>query len=823
MPADSSCFHCNEPLPQQHPQAFAGEIDGETHYFCCPACRTVASTIRNLGLTQYYRQRDSKPEHAASSAEDYSDMDLLATQPQFVQENSDGSCEAKLFIADIHCASCCWLIEKRLQHLAGVSRADTQLNNHKLTVRWQKDTLRFSEIFAALADIGYRASPWQPTQQQELLRQRQKQLLQRLGVAGLLGMQVHMIAMGSYFGALPDVQQWMNAVALLLSLPVWFYSADTFFISAWRSLRGSWQQWHKYDKSAAAPISNFAAGMDVPVALAIAAAALTSIIGVVRGNDEVYFDSIAMFVFLLLGARFLEAQARNRIATLSQEPMLPQTCTRMDNGSAHRIAIDSLQQHDLVQVTEASIVPVDGIITEGAAAIEQAVITGEFLPVQKQVGDQVLAGTTIISGGIVVKTQQWGAQSHIAQLHQRMEQALLHKQGQSTSLGRLYDGIAQFFTPVVLLTAVASALFWSWADPARALTAFLAVLVASCPCALSLAIPAAMTAATLQLRRQGILITSAHVLHTLPRIAHYVFDKTGTLTLGRMQLLQIQTCAAVSSADCLAIAAALEQHSSHPMASAFTTTASEAAGSIMQTGDVRPFVHCGIEGSVNGQRYRIGKTTWACQLAGTTPPLAVVDTTDITIALASESGLLAMFTLGDSLRSDSAGCIQQLQQHAIQCTILSGDHSGSVDNIALQLAITDVHKSCSPEQKVAVIDSMKQRHPVAMIGDGVNDGPVLAHADISIALAEASQTAQLAADVILLNNRLSDLLVLRNTSLRTRTLVRQNLAWALLYNIAILPIAAAGLLPPVIAAIGMAISSLLVTLNGLRLFAKGKA
>jgi Cu2+-exporting ATPase len=809
---DNGCFHCSEALPSDNPHRFAASIANDIHYFCCPACIAVADTIQNLGLGQYYRQRDNKPQGPAdnnSTTLQFSDVDLLT-----LPTDSEGFCETQLFIPDIHCASCCWLIEQRLQQLAGVTKANAQLNSHKLSIRWDTSRLPLSKIFHALHEIGYRASPWQPTQQQTHNNQQQKKLLQRLGVAGLLGMQIHMIAMGSYFGAMPNMQQWMNSVALLLSVPIWFYSADPFFSSAWRSLKNIGNALFK--KNALAWRETFAGSMDLPVALAIVAAALNSILAVIKGTDDVYFDSIAMFVFLLLGSRLLEAQARNRLAMYAQDPVLPQVCTRMQAGVPHRVAIHTLKTNDQI-LLQSGIIPVDGIVLNGTASVEQAVITGEFLPVQKQRGDHVIAGTALVSGELTVLAQQWGTDSHIADLHRRMEHALSNKQQQPSSFRHTCDAIAQFFTPAVLLVACSSAAFWFFHAPAKAMPAFLAVLVASCPCALTLAIPAALTAATLQLRRQGILITGSHVLQTLPRIFHYVFDKTGTLTQGRMHIIQTRICSNLSENECLTLAYALEQHSTHPIASAFTRAIHMPTAYNFSNADVKQVLHCGIEAIQNNNSYRIGKAEWVC---GHTDD---DEQHDKSIALGCNGTALATFTLGDSLRTETTHCIKQLQHENVQCSIVSGDHSRAVDSIATQLGITTVYKNCSPTEKVDVIARMKQQlGALVMIGDGVNDGPVLAHADISIALADASQTARLAADVILLNNRLDDLLTLRTMAQRTQTISNQNLAWALLYNLSFLPLAAAGWLSPVSAAFGMAVSSLLVTGNALRLFTRNK-
>ncbi|HSC75785.1 MAG TPA: heavy metal translocating P-type ATPase [Pseudomonadales bacterium] len=817
MPVDTTtCFHCNEQLARDNPQKFSATIAGAVKNFCCPACLTVTNTIYQLGLEQYYQQRDQKPQNPVAIPQDFSDMDIEASHQDFVHLRRDGKYEAQFFIADIHCASCCWLIEKHLANIAGVEEAQVHLNNHKLTLRWHDSNLRISNIFRALANIGYRALPWQPAQQQEHAQLQQRQLLQRLGVAGILGMQIHMIAMGSYFGADSSEQHWQNWVALLLSLPIWFYCADIFFRSAWRSIQYNIRVIFSNNTSGFHP--PLSSGMDLPIALAIIAAAIASVIALLLQSSDVYFDSIAMLVFILTAARYLELRSHNRMAEFSQQPVLPQYCTRIIDSMQERISIHNLKINDTIYIAAGNVIATDGMVIEGVGSAEEAAITGEFTAVQKNIGDTVIAGTTLTGGELWVRVHSWGLQSHLAQLHQRMEAALLRKHATTP-----YDRAAFYFTPLVLLIAIASGLFWCWTEPGKALPAFLAVLVASCPCALSLAIPAALSAATLQLRRQGILLSNNQVLHQLPQTHCFVFDKTGTLTQGRMAIVDTKIHGNLSAETCLSLACALESQSSHPVASAFHQHQRTTNPVLPLCSEIRHIVHCGIEGRIDNKLYRIGKLSWCIDACNMTnhQDFSNANNANMIIALSDNNGLLASFTLGDTLRADAKTCLTELQApHQNHCSILSGDHSSAVTDIARQLAIKDIHQNCTPTEKVSVLTNLKQQYgSVMMVGDGINDGPVLAHADISVALAEASQTAQLAADVILLNNRLSDILVLRAMAMRTRNITRQNIAWALLYNISILPLAATGLLPPVVAAIGMALSSLLVSGNAVRLLA----
>jgi Cu2+-exporting ATPase len=784
-PGNAACFHCSESLPADDPCAYSDTHEIQTRYFCCPACRSVTLTIESMGLGAYYRQRDNKAMRAQSTHPDWYEMDLPSVRTSYIQTTPDDTAQTDLLVPDIHCAACCWLLEHALLNMPGVLEARAQLAQQKVFIRWTDSALRPSQLFSKLADIGYHATPWQNNAQHEALQARQAMLLRRTGVAGLAAMQIHMIAMGNYLGAGDaigiDWEQWMNGFALLLSIPVWFYAATPFFSSAWRHLRSG------------------TLGMDFPVSLAIITAAAASLIALWQRSSDVYFDSIAMFVFILLGARFLETRARSRLTRHSQPPLMPQSCLRQVNGLTERVAITDLSAGDHVVSIAGECIPVDGIVLEGMGSVEEALLTGESIPVHKQTGETVLAGTTLHDGHLLIQARQWGHQSRLLCLHQQMEQGL-----QSRHTHSLHDRIARWFTPVILLVALASGLFWALTDPDRALPAVLAVLVASCPCALSIAIPAARAAATLQLRQRGILVTADHVLLSLHTIRCWVFDKTGTLTTGQFSLLDTQALHTLDRENCKNIATALEAHSLHPMASAFSGSTD------LRATNVRLVTHHGVEGTIDRNTYRIGSPAWFKQPASPD---------QIQLLLGDDTHLLARFTVGDSLRNEAHSTLHTLQTEGVHCAILTGDTSTNASEVARLLSINDIRTGCSPDEKTIQLQKLRDQYgPVCMTGDGINDGPVLASADISISLAEASSTARLAADVLLLNNRLSDIDILRSTASRTHLVARQNVTWAFVYNLGILPLAASGSLPPSAAAAGMALSSLLVTLNALRLF-----
>jgi len=791
-----ACYHCGLPIAGN--AHFSGEVLGQTRHFCCPGCQAVTKTIVDAGLESYYRHRSetaSNPEALPQQLEDELALyDRAEVQQAFVHREEDGE-QVTLLVEGVSCAACAWLIEQQLSRLQGVTEARLNLSNHRLHLRWQAAVLPLSQILQRLKQIGYAAHPFEPDRASVTLADENRQTLRRLGVAGLLWFQAMMATMATWpefnLDLSPELHQILRWVALFLTTPIVFYSCAPFFKGALRDLRSR----HL--------------GMDVSVSLAIGGAYIAGIWSAITGQGELYFDAVGMFALFLLAGRFLERRARERcaIATAGLVNLLPASCLRLDDqGNAQRILLRELQIGDLVQVLPGAVIPADGLITEGVSSIDESLLSGEYLPKPRQVGDSVTAGTLNIESTLIVKVQALGADTRLSAIVRLLERA----QSEKPRLAELADRAAQWFLLFALLAAALTFLFWLNLEPARAFWVVLAMLVAVCPCALSLATPTALTAATGHLHQLGLLLTRGHVLEGLTHIDTVIFDKTGTLTEGRLTLREIRPLAKLSVDECLTLAAALENRSEHPIARAFGRVEKSAEA-------VHSIPGRGLEGTVDGQRLRIGEAAFVCELSAQPIP-SQADSGGQWLLLGNESEPLAWLVLDDRLRSDAPLLVQHCRAQGWKTLLLSGDSSPQVAAIAKTLGITEAKGGLTPDDKLAILGELRrQRRKVLMLGDGVNDVPTLAAADISIAMGSATDLAKTNADAVLLNSSLATLPLAFNLARRTKRIIIENLAWAALYNGLMLPFAALGLITPAWAALGMSVSSLMVVLNALRL------
>ncbi len=783
--AQPACFHCG--LPVAGGTHHSLQVDGENRSFCCPACLAVTRTIVDSGLGSYYRYREQNGELPQAAARtDFSHWDRPELRRRWLRALGDGEVEVELLIGGLHCAACVWLLEHRLQRLAGVSSVRVNLSEQRASVRWRLDAQPLSAIGRAIAEVGYQPQPYTPDGAEQLRRTEEQALLRRLGVALIGSMQVGMLAVALYSDDVGDPwRDLMRIASLVLTLPVILYSAQPFFTGAWRALRLR------------------RAGMDLPVAVALALATAASIWATWRGSGEVYFESVTMFVFLLLGGRYLEMRARHYGGRRSGDlrTLLPLTATRLNDAVSESVAIDELRIDDHLLVAAGATLPADGELIETEAAVSEAALTGEFLPVAKRPGDRLLAGSVNGDQPLLLRVTATGADLYLATVQS------LGLQAKKPRLALLADRIANHFTALILLLWAATWLAWHFIDPARAFWVALSVLVVSCPCALGLATPAAITAATNRLRQLGLLVTRGDAWEQLPRITDVIFDKTGTLTEGAVRIAEVRPLGGRSAEVCRAIAAALESGSSHPIARAFARQAVEPAQ------QRRHVTGGGVEGVVAGRHYRLGTSAFA--LDGDALP---AQTEGHWVVLAEAGVALCSFRLDDTLRRDAASSVLALQQRGLRVHLLSGDPSDAAAKLARQLGIDRVEAGASPARKLDYLRALQaDGRRVLMVGDGINDIPVLAAADVSVAMSEASQLAKTSADCLFLSPRLDRLPALLALARRTRTNIRENLAWSLLYNAVALPAAAAGLVAPWLAALGMSASSLLVVANALRL------
>ena len=722
-------------------------------------------------------------------------------QRSFVRPLEGGVREADLILEGITCAACVWLNERHLMQLPGVLAVQVNYATRRARIRWCEGEIRLSEILAAVAAIGYRAHPYDPLRSEELAQRERRGALWRLFVAGFGMMQVMMYALPVYIsdGDMSDnVLSLMHWASLLLTLPVVFYSAAPFFERAWRDLRLR------------------RAGMDVPVALGVGFAFAASVWATLSGRGDVYFDSVSMFVFFLLGGRYLEMLARQR-ATRGAESLgrlLPSFARRLsvDGLVEERVPAGQLQAGDRVLVRPGETIVVDGLVRAGRSEVNEAWLTGESVPQFRQVGDAVLGGSLNGSGVLEIEARQVGEATRLAMIRRLMERAAAER----PKLVEQADRVAGIFTLVLLALALLAGGYWWLTDAVRAIPVFVAVLVVSCPCALSLATPVALTVATDAFARAGLLVTRGHAIEALAQADHFVFDKTGTLTTGVLRVEDVACVPGLGRDQALALAAALELHSEHVIGRAIVAAAGEG---VLAASDVEICAGQGLAGSIAGESHALGRYEHVARWAASALPASLMLSEARSIVyLARRGQWLAAFALGDSLRADAGTLLAGLRDAGCGVSIFSGDSATAVRAVAEVLHVADARADLTPEEKHAGLHGLQSRKAVvAMVGDGINDAPVLAQAHVSIAMAGGTELARNQADILLLNDALDRLLLGRRLARKTLVVIRENLIWALSYNLLAIPAAMAGWVTPWIAGVGMGLSSLLVVLNALRI------
>ncbi|WP_086481522.1 heavy metal translocating P-type ATPase [Oceanospirillum sanctuarii] len=798
-----SCYHCGEPVPAG--STFSVVIDDEKQSMCCLGCEAVAHAIVNGGLENYYRFREGP----ATRPDDLTDEQQAAfalydrddVQESFVRDLGNGVKEASLAIDGITCAACVWLIEHQVSQSNGVDTIRVNLSNHRATLRWSPDKIALSKLMAMFAAIGFQAFPYQADEQQERLVKQERKTIRRLIIAGLGMMQAMMFAIMLYAGAFEEMEEqyvllfrWLS---LVVSAPVILYSAQPFFRAAFRDLKTRHLT------------------MDVPVSLAIGVAFAASAWATVTNSGEVYFDSVSMFTFFLLFGRYLEMRARHRIGRSGNalNTLIPTSTTRLkkDGGQEHEEVVLTRELHegDILLIKPGHTMPADGVIIEGQSSLNESALTGEYMPVSKAAGDKVLAGTMNVESPLKIQVEQTGQNARVANIVHLLDRAFSER----PKTAEVANRVAHWFVLAVLVSTFGVGMYWWQHSPEDAFWIVLSVLVVTCPCALSLATPTALTTSTNALREQGILVTRGHVVESLAQATRIVFDKTGTLTEGRLILTQTRTLNdSVDEETALKLAAALERSSEHPIARAFD----EYRGFYMAE-EVQSVPGQGLSGVILGESYRIGTPAFATD--GDNAPALPDD--GQWLLLSKNLQPLAWFAIGDRIRPGAEEAVSALQALGLQVDLLSGDQSGAVNAVAQATGIRNIRSGASPEDKLSHIRKLQEQgERIIMVGDGVNDIPVLAGADISIAMGNATDLAKTSADAILMSGQLQRIAEGITLTRKTRRIIRQNLAWSAGYNLTALPLAAAGIIPPYLAAIGMSASSLIVVLNALRLNAK---
>ncbi|MFN2331797.1 MAG: heavy metal translocating P-type ATPase [Halomonas sp.] len=797
--ADGSveCYHCGSRVPRGAPWSIT--LDDSPQPLCCPGCEAVAHAIVDGGLESYYRFRTELPERPdereSVRAETWAVFDDPGLQHQFVHPEADSDrVHATLAVDGITCAACAWLIEHRLNALEGVDSSAVNLTHHRVRVSWDPEAVKLSRILAEMAAIGYQAQPYEPDEAQARLQHEERMTVRRLIIAAVGMAQVMMFSIPIYLagpeGIDEDFYALFHWLSFALTTPVVFFSAMPFFRNAVRDLRTR------------------VLGMDVPVSLAIGFAYTASGYAVITGKGEVYFDSAAMFTFFLLFGRYVESRARRRSGHSgnAMAGALPLSAIRLtEEGEERILPASELVAGDRVLVKPGHGVPADGIIEDGESSLDESMLTGEYLPVTRRLGETVTGGSQNIESPLVMRVTHAGRDARVAGIVDLTDRAFASR----PRLAQMAARMAHLFVLRLLLVTVVVAVVWWFIDPTRMPWIMLSVLVVTCPCALALATPTALTAGHGQLRRRGVLVTRADAIESLSQLDRVILDKTGTLTSGRMTLVESRPLGELDAEHARTLAAALEASSEHPIARAFhpyrlaTVRASEV---VSRTGQ-------GLEGTLEGRHWRLGKPDFAA------PEYALEAPGDGQWLLLSEEGEpRAWFALQDRIREDAADTVAALKALGLKVELLSGDTHDAAGDLARRLEIPTWRGGASPEDKLERIrECQTSGEKVAMVGDGINDIPVLAGADVAIAMNGATDLARTSADAILLSPRLFRIVDAIEISRATRRIMHQNMIWSVCYNFIAMPIAAMGFIPPWLAAMGMSASSLVVVGNALRL------
>ena len=791
-----TCYHCGLPVPEH--LDLQVEILGEPRPMCCMGCQAVARAIVENNLEDFYRHRTEStatPEELVPEAlRELELYDNEKLQESFVHEQGGSLREASLILEGIVCAACVWLNERHVNALDGVKSFYVNYSTHRAQLTWDDSVVHLSDVLKAIGEIGYHAHPFDPGRQAELHRKERGQALRRIGLAGVAMMQVMIMAVAMYLAGDddmdPGIRSLMRWASLVITVPVVLYSAQAFFLSAWRDLKRR------------------RLGMDVPVSLAIGAAFLASVWATVRGGGEVYYDSVTMFTFFLLVGRFLELTARHKAGRVTEEliKLMPATANLRSADGLEPIPVTELQAGNEVLIRPGEIIPADGRLIEGQGSVDESLLTGESLPIDKRIGDMLIGGTLNTDSPLTIRVEKLGQETVLAGISRLLERA--HEEKPRVAL--LANRVAAWFVGALLIIAALVFAYWYRQAPDDAFWITLSVLVVTCPCALSLATPVALTAATGALTRLGVLTTRGHALETLANATDIVFDKTGTLTKGQLELVDVHSLSDMDSNTVHNIAASLEAHSEHPIAQAVREGRQTEVAEVIESETGR-----GVLGRINGKLYRLGSLLWVKEWH---PGFTDTHISGTRIYLTDQDKVLGWLEFNDELRPDAESALSHCKDLGIQAHLLSGDNEAAVEKIANTLNIKNRLARQLPDDKLTYVNDLQQQgRIVAMIGDGINDAPVLAGAQVSIAMGGGAQLAQASADMVLLSDNLERLPESVAHARKTLRIIRQNLGWAIGYNLVALPLAAAGYIAPWMAAIGMSASSLIVVLNALRL------
>lgn len=827
-----NCFHCQQTIPDD--LQVLSDIEGKQRSFCCIACQSVCEAIYRNGMDGFYQranlqQKLQPPPEIEQQLEIY---DLDEIQQDYVHLEN-GHKTVQLLVEGIHCAACVWLIEQRTQQLMGVLEANVNLSQKKVSIRWDDEQIKLSQIMSSLGEIGYAAIPFDAENAEKSYKKQNRDMLFRLGFAAFSAMNLMWISIALYAGA--DSGKFVTLfywISMALATPTLLYSGYPFF------------------KGAISGIINRHLTMDLPIAIGATISYLYSCYAMMQNTPEVhvYFDTVVNFIFVILGGRYLEAMSKRGAVQSTQRiiDLQPKIATRIEADEEKVIPVRALSEGDIILIKSGERIAADGIIIEGKALIDESMLSGENFPKHKLEGDMVSAGTTSKEGVIKIRVNKTLKDSKLGKIIHLVDEAQASKAPIQSSA----DKIVPWFVSLTLLLATITFIFWFnySGNFEHAIMAATSVLIITCPCAFGLATPMSIAVATGVAASKGILIKNGAVLETLSAIRNYIFDKTGTLTQGMMKVSALYSLDKEKNIiqndsknsellnkeqkKLLKLAALLEKNSDHLIAKAITDYAIQlnliTKNQISsEFNSITPIMSKGICADYHEQKLSIGSLQWLHetnkiseevkqQLEDELQEYMKFGSSIIGCHLDGESTLI--YVISDELRKESADVITQMQAQSLNVTLLSGDKQQVAEHIAHQLNINDVQAEVLPDEKESFVRKIQQKETmVAMVGDGINDAPALVRADVGIAMGTGTDVSIDSADVILINSELNKIPLAAEISSATLSTIKQNIGISIIYNVIMVPVAMAALVTPLVAAIAMPISSLLVIANAARI------
>ncbi len=802
------CFHCGLPIAEEAHFQFV--VDQRERQFCCFGCQSVCAAIYESGLQGYYQRTPEgvllgPPPELPKDIEIY---DFDEVQQEFTTCSGEIR-DIHLLVEGIHCAACVWLIERGLKRAPGVQKVEVNLAGKRLHLRWDNSQSKLSDLIRALARIGYSAVPYDPESAEGAIKKTNRAMLFRLFFAGFAAMNMMWIAIALYSGANQDeFRSFFHWMGLLLATPTLLYSGYPFFRGALGGIRAGHLT------------------MDMPIALGLSVTYAYSVYVTLTNNQhgEVYFDTVTNLTFVILIGRYLEGMFRHQAVSATKRLMelQPRVALVMLEGIEKMTPIRGVKPGDHVLIKPGYTVPVDGVVLEGQSAVDESMLSGESLPVSKRIGASVSAGTLNTSGALLVEVRSQLQDTTLSKIIKLVEEA----QSSKAPIQRLADSIVPWFVLVTMLCATATFFIWNSQDFEIALMAATSVLIITCPCALGMATPMSIAVASGLGAKYGILVKNGLVLETLSKVDHFVFDKTGTLTQGVMSVAQVQFASGINSDEVMRYAAAAERYSEHGVARAIIRFAEErhyAYRDIVVDG-FHATSGLGVAANVSGQSLLLGSANWLLQGGVTLDAALQAQVTGMEaeamscVYVAINGRHVAVIALADRLRSDAQQMVDELRASGIKMTLLSGDRRPVAEAIARQLGGMEVIAEVLPQDKDRVIQELQQAGAVvAMVGDGVNDAPALIRADVGIALGSGTDVSVESADIVLMHNELNKVLQATRLSRRTLRTIKQNIGLSFVYNLIMVPLAMMAKVSPLVAAITMPISSLIVIGNAARI------